>query len=77
MATALRARRSPAALLLFDGEGHGFRRAENIVAALEAELSFFARILRRVFRKSHYSRTDKAPRQFSLRRELQGCYNFE
>ena len=45
MANALRARRIPAALLLFDGEGHGFRRAENIVAALEAELSFFARIL--------------------------------
>ena len=45
MAAALRARRIPVALLLFEGEGHGFRRAENIVAALEAELSFFARIL--------------------------------
>ena len=45
MAAALQARRIPAALLLFEGEGHGFRRAENIVAALEAELSFFARIL--------------------------------
>ncbi len=45
MAAALRARRIPVALLLFDGEGHGFRRAENIVAALEAELSFFARVL--------------------------------
>ena len=30
--------------LLFDGEGHGFRNAENIVAALEAEYSFFAQI---------------------------------
>ena len=45
MAAALLARRIPVALLLFEGEGHGFRRAENIVAALEAELSFFARIL--------------------------------
>ncbi len=45
MAAALRARRVPVALLLFEGEGHGFRRAENIVAALEAELAFFARIL--------------------------------
>ncbi len=45
MAAALQARRIPVALLLFEGEGHGFRRAENIVAALEAELSFFARIL--------------------------------
>ncbi|MYE02646.1 MAG: S9 family peptidase, partial [Alphaproteobacteria bacterium] len=44
MAAALRARGTPVALLLFEGEGHGFRRAENIVAALEAELSFFARI---------------------------------
>lgn len=45
MAAALRARGIPVALLMFEGEGHGFRRAENIVAALEAELSFFARIL--------------------------------
>ena len=33
------------AYLLFEGEQHGFRKAENIVAALEAELSFFAQIL--------------------------------
>ena len=45
MAAALQARGIPVALLLFDGEGHGFRQAENIVLALEAELSFFARIL--------------------------------
>ena len=45
MAEALRARGIPVSLLMFEGEGHGFRRAENIVAALEAELSFFARIL--------------------------------
>ncbi|MCY4229357.1 MAG: S9 family peptidase, partial [Alphaproteobacteria bacterium] len=45
MAAALRAGGVPVALLLFEGEGHGFRRSENIVAALEAELSFFARIL--------------------------------
>jgi len=45
MAAALRARRIPVALMLFEGEGHGFRKAENIVAALEAELSFFARML--------------------------------
>jgi dipeptidyl aminopeptidase/acylaminoacyl peptidase len=30
--------------LPFPGEGHGFRRAENVVAALEAEYSFFAQI---------------------------------
>ena len=34
----------PHSYLLFSGEGHGFRKAENIVAALEAEYSFFAQI---------------------------------
>jgi dipeptidyl aminopeptidase/acylaminoacyl peptidase len=42
---ALRERRVPHAYLLFEGEGHGFRKAENIVAAREAELSFYAQIL--------------------------------
>ncbi|WP_419921649.1 S9 family peptidase [Candidatus Poriferisodalis sp.] len=35
----------PHAYLLFDGEGHGFRQAPNIVAALEAELSFLGQVL--------------------------------
>lgn len=42
---ALEQRSIPVAYLLFEGEQHGFRQAENIVAALEAELSFFAQIL--------------------------------
>ena len=29
----------------FEGEGHGFRKAESIVAALEAELAFFGEVL--------------------------------
>jgi hypothetical protein len=29
----------------FDGEQHGFRRAESIVSALEAELCFLGRVL--------------------------------
>jgi dipeptidyl aminopeptidase/acylaminoacyl peptidase len=33
------------ALLTFKGESHGFRRAESIVAALEAELSFYGQVL--------------------------------
>ena len=33
------------AYLLFEGEGHGFRKAETIVTSLEAELSFYAQIL--------------------------------
>jgi dipeptidyl aminopeptidase/acylaminoacyl peptidase len=31
--------------LLFEGEQHGFRKAENIITALEAELAFFGRVL--------------------------------
>ena len=42
---ALEQRSIPVAYLLFEGEQHGFRQAENIVAALEAELSFFAEML--------------------------------
>lgn len=37
---ALAARGVDHAYVLFEGEGHGFRRAETIVAALEAELLF-------------------------------------
>jgi dipeptidyl aminopeptidase/acylaminoacyl peptidase len=33
------------ALLTFAGESHGFRRTETIIAALEAELSFYGQVL--------------------------------
>jgi dipeptidyl aminopeptidase/acylaminoacyl peptidase len=33
------------ALLTFAGESHGFRRAETIIASLEAELSFYGQIM--------------------------------
>jgi dipeptidyl aminopeptidase/acylaminoacyl peptidase len=42
---ALRERRVPHAYLLYEGEGHGFRKAENISGSLEAELSFYAQVL--------------------------------
>ena len=42
---ALKAKGVPVAYLLFEGEQHGFRSATNIIAALEAELAFFGRIL--------------------------------
>ena len=35
----------PHAYLLFAGEQHGFRRAENVVTALESELSFYGQVL--------------------------------
>ena len=44
MFAALKDNGIPVAYLLFDGEGHGFRRAENALRAIEAEYLFFARI---------------------------------
>lgn len=44
MADALRSRGLPVAHLEFEGEGHGFRRADTQVRALEAELSFYAQV---------------------------------
>ncbi|UCE85332.1 MAG: S9 family peptidase [Deltaproteobacteria bacterium] len=44
MVEALRAKGLPVAYLAFEGEQHGFRRAENIRRALDAEFAFYARI---------------------------------
>jgi dipeptidyl aminopeptidase/acylaminoacyl peptidase len=41
---ALRTKGVPHAYLLFRGEQHGFRKAENIRAALDGELSFYAQV---------------------------------
>ncbi len=41
---ALRARHAPVAYLLFAGEGHGFRKPENIIRSLQAELSFYGQV---------------------------------
>jgi len=41
---ALSARGTPVAYIEFAGEGHGFRRAENIIRAKEAELYFYGRV---------------------------------
>jgi dipeptidyl aminopeptidase/acylaminoacyl peptidase len=38
---ALAAAGRPCQLLFFEGEGHGFRRAETLTACLEAELAFY------------------------------------
>jgi dipeptidyl aminopeptidase/acylaminoacyl peptidase len=45
MADAVRAKGLPVALMMFEGEGHGFRREETIHRTLEAELSFHSQIL--------------------------------
>ena len=41
---ALRANGLPVAYIPFEGEQHGFRRAENIKRALDAELYFYSRV---------------------------------
>ncbi len=45
MADALRAKGVPVAYLAFEGEQHGFRKAENIVRVAEAELWFYGQVL--------------------------------
>jgi len=45
MVEALRQRRIPFLYMLFDGEQHGFRRADNIKRALDGELYFYATFL--------------------------------
>jgi dipeptidyl aminopeptidase/acylaminoacyl peptidase len=41
MVAALKAKGVPVAYMEFEGEPHGFRKAENIVRSLEAELAFY------------------------------------
>lgn len=45
LVAALASKGIPHAYVAFPGEGHGFRRSENIVRALESELSFYAQVL--------------------------------
>lgn len=40
----LAARGVPYAYVLYEGEGHGFRRAETVIHALESELAFLGRV---------------------------------
>ena len=44
----------------FAGEGHGFRKAETIIAVLEAELAFLQRVMRLAL--SHLARRERAGR---------------
>ena len=45
LVAALRANRVPFAYVTFEGEQHGFRRAETLQRAVEAELWFYGRVL--------------------------------
>ena len=44
IAADLAAHRIPHAYLAFEGESHGFRKAETVIASLEAELAFYGQI---------------------------------
>ena len=44
MVQAVRAKKLPVAYLTFEGEQHGFRKAENIRRVLEAELYFYSKV---------------------------------
>ena len=44
MLDAVRAKKLPVAYLTFEGEQHGFRKAENIKRVLEAELYFYSQV---------------------------------
>jgi dipeptidyl aminopeptidase/acylaminoacyl peptidase len=44
MVDALRSKGVPVAYVPFEGEQHGFRRAENMKRALDAELSFYSQV---------------------------------
>ena len=44
MVEALRKKGTPVAFIRFEGEQHGFRRAENIKSALESELYFYSKV---------------------------------
>ncbi|KNX39006.1 S9 family peptidase [Luteipulveratus halotolerans] len=43
-ADAVRAKGRPVALVMYEGEGHGFRRADSIQDAAKAELSYYAQV---------------------------------
>jgi dipeptidyl aminopeptidase/acylaminoacyl peptidase len=40
----VRAKGLPVAHVLYEGEGHGFKRAENITHSLESELYFYGKV---------------------------------
>lgn len=44
MAAAVRAKGLPVAVIMFAGEGHGFRRTDSIKTALEAQLFFLGKV---------------------------------
>ena len=44
MADAMRAAGKDVELVVYEGEGHGFRQASTIIDSLERELAFYLRV---------------------------------
>jgi dipeptidyl aminopeptidase/acylaminoacyl peptidase len=44
MVNALRAKHLPVAYVLYEGEQHGFRKAENIKRTMDGEFYFYAKV---------------------------------
>ena len=44
MFKAVRAKELPTAYLAYEGEGHGFRKAENMKKSLDSELYFYSKV---------------------------------
>ena len=44
MHAALKSKGIPCALKMYEGEQHGFRKAENIEDALDSELFFYSKV---------------------------------
>ena len=61
MFEAVRAKKLPVAYLTFEGEQHGFRKAENIKRVLEAELYFYSQDFPLRTRRSDRAGTDREP----------------
>jgi dipeptidyl aminopeptidase/acylaminoacyl peptidase len=70
MANALRRKGQPVAYLTFEGEQHGFRRADSIIRSLEAELAFYGAVFGFVpadpIAPPHIDNADKLLRQGSF-----------
>ena len=45
MAEGLRDKKIPFALIMYEGEQHGFRQSKNIKSSLESELYFYSKVL--------------------------------
>ena len=63
LADAARAKGLPVAMIMFAGEGHGFRAAETIKAATEAQIDFLSRIYGFTTRRSGATDHDRQLRR--------------